>query len=168
LTRGVTSKSRLRTAPDPGALGLTDPNDAGRRYHHGTLSGYNAGKCRCQHCKDAFAIYRSTRRAKGKDAPRAARVVDTDGHISRDWFRNQIWTPARDTAGLTFNVRVHDLRHAHASWLLAGGADLQVVKERLGHGSIRTTERYLHTLPDTDETAINAFTAIRYRTTKSR
>ena len=28
-----------------------------------------------------------------------------------------------DVAGLDFNVRVHDLRHAHASWLLAGGAD---------------------------------------------
>jgi hypothetical protein len=32
------------------------------------------------------------------------------------------------------------LRHAHASGLLAGGADIQVVKELLGHGSIRTTE----------------------------
>jgi hypothetical protein len=38
-----------------------------------------------------------------------------------------------------------DLRHAHASWLLAGGADLQVVKQRLGHGSLRTTEKYLNT-----------------------
>ncbi|MCW2940301.1 MAG: putative Tyrosine recombinase xerD, partial [Actinomycetia bacterium] len=38
------------------------------------------------------------------------------------------------------------MRHAHASWLLAGGADLQVVKERLGHASISTTEKYLHTL----------------------
>ena len=45
-------------------------------------------------------------------------------------------------------VRPHDLRHAHASWLLAGGADLQAVKERLGHASIATTEKYLHTLPD--------------------
>ncbi|HUK72610.1 MAG TPA: tyrosine-type recombinase/integrase [Streptosporangiaceae bacterium] len=41
-------------------------------------------------------------------------------------------------------VRIHDLRHAHASWLLAGGADLQVVKERLGHSSIATTAKSLH------------------------
>jgi len=39
-------------------------------------------------------------------------------------------------------MRAHDLRHAHASWLLAGGADLQMVKDRLGHGSISTTEKY--------------------------
>ncbi|WP_281248315.1 tyrosine-type recombinase/integrase [Cryptosporangium aurantiacum] len=57
--------------------------------------------------------------------------------------------------------RVHDLRHAHASWLLAGGADLQVVKERLGHGSIATTEKYLHTLPGAHDAALEALTAIR-------
>jgi Site-specific recombinase XerD len=33
------------------------------------------------------------------------------------------------------------MRHAHASWLLAGGAELQVVEERLGHASITTTEK---------------------------
>ena len=58
---------------------------------------------------------------------------------------------------------MNGLRHAHASWLLAGGADLQVVKERLGHGSIPTTEKYLHTLPDADDTAVNAFAKIRGR-----
>jgi site-specific recombinase XerD len=47
--------------------------------------------------------------------------------------------------------------------LLAGGADLQVVKQRLGHGSLRTTERYLHTLPDADETALDALAKIRNR-----
>lgn len=49
-------------------------------------------------------------------------------------------------------MRIHDLRHAHASWLLAGDADLQIVKERLGHGST-ATEKYLHTLPEPGETA---------------
>ena len=60
-------------------------------------------------------------------------------------------------------LRIHDLRHANASWLLAGGADLQVVKQRLGHGSLRTTEKYLHTLPDADETALDALSKMRNR-----
>lgn len=70
-------------------------------------------------------------------------------------------------AGLGIRVRIHDLRHAHASWLLVGGADLQVVKERLGHGSIATTEKYLHTLPEADETALDALSRIRGRATES-
>ena len=47
--------------------------------------------------------------------------------------------------------------------IAARGADLQVVKERLGHGSLRATERYLHTLPDADETALDAFAKVRNR-----
>ena len=77
-----------------------------------------------------------------------------------------VWHPACEAAGLTDLPRFHDLRHSHASWLLAGGADLQVVKERLGHASIMTTQRYLHTLPDADETAVEAFSRIRNRSTK--
>ena len=156
--------ARLRALPDPATLGFTKPNAAGRQYRHATMSGYNAGKCRCGHCKDAAAIYRASRRTKGKDEPRKPRAVDTDGHISRDWFRQNVWRPALKRAGLTFHVRAHDLRHAHASWLLAGGADLQMVKERLGHGSISTTEKYLHTLPEADDDALDAFTRIRTRT----
>jgi site-specific recombinase XerD len=94
------------------------------------------------------------------------RRLTTDGHIPRAWFRLNIWEPALSTAGLDFHVRVHDLRHAHASWLLAGGADLQVVKERLGHASITTTEKYLHTLPTADLTALAAMDAIRNRATR--
>ena len=90
-------------------------------------------------------------------------MVDTDGHIPRDWFRLKVWQPALRRAGITFSARPHDLRHAHASWLLAGGADLQMVKERLGHGSIATTEKYLHTLPEADDLALDAFSKIRNR-----
>jgi integrase len=158
------NRPALSLAPNPDELGLTPPNDAGRQYKHGTLSGYGAGRCRCKHCKSACAIYRAQRRAKGKDSPRGPRrIVDTDGHLPRDWFRINVWNPAVTAAKLEMKVRVHDLRHAHASWLLAGGADLQVVKERLGHGSIATTERYLHTLPEADETALDALSLIRNR-----
>ena len=154
---------RLRALPDPATLGFTKPNASSRQYRHGTMSGYNAGKCRCRHCKDAAAIYRASRRAQGKDEPRRPRTVDTDGHISRDWFRLNVWQPALSRAGIIFRVRAHDLRHAHASWLLAGGADLQMVKDRLGHGSISTTEKYLHTLPEADDDALDAFARVRTR-----
>jgi integrase len=153
----------VRVVPDPAALGLTEPNDAGRQYRHGTLSAYTAGKCRCEHCKGGYAAYRAKRRAQGKDQPRTPRAVESDEHISRNWFRRSVWGPACEAANLGFKPRVHDLRHAHASWLLAGGADIQVVKERLGHASIMTTQRYLHTLPDADDTALDALARIRTR-----
>jgi len=152
---------RPEVLPDPETLGWTEPNDKGRTYRHGTTSAYGAGKCRCRPCKDAVSTYRAERRAAGKDSPRTPRQVDTDGHIGRDWFRNNAWLPALAKAGLGFHVTPHGLRHAHASWLLAGGADLQVVKERLGHASITTTEKYLHTLPHADESALDALDNIR-------
>ncbi|MBE1533980.1 tyrosine-type recombinase/integrase [Actinomadura algeriensis] len=151
---------RLRVLLPPEDLGYIEPDC---RYRHGTLSGYSAGKCRCQHCRDVYADYRARRREAGKDSPRRRRRINTDGHIPRSWFREHVWKPAIEKADLRVHVRPHDLRHAHASWLLAGGADLQAVKERLGHASITTTEKYLHTLPDEDDSALDAFDKIRNR-----
>ncbi|MFI0420519.1 tyrosine-type recombinase/integrase [Spongiactinospora sp. 9N601] len=162
------TRRKLRPVPDPEQLGYTEPNAAGRAYRHGTITAYNTRKCRCDHCRAAFAIYRAQRRNSGKDNPRLPRRRDTDGHIPADAFRRKIWKPALAAADLGIKVRIHDLRHAHASWLLAGGADLQVVKERLGHASIATTEKYLHTLDDADETALDAFSKIRNRSNGGR
>ncbi len=156
----------LRPVADPAALGFTAPNDSGKRYRHGTLSAYSAGKCRCEHCRGSYATYRAQRRAAGQDHPRGTRTVSTDGHLPRWWFRTHVWLPAVEEADLPWAVTVHGLRGAHASWLLAGGADLEVVKERLGHSSIVTTQKYLGTLDETDETAIDALTRIRSRSAK--
>jgi integrase len=154
--------------PDPATLGFTEPNDKGRRFRHGTTGAYGNGRCRCRHCKDAVSAYRAKRRAAGKDSPRTPRAVDTDGHISNDWFRVNIWAKALAKADLGFRVTPHDIRHAHASWLLAGGADIKVVKERLGHASISTTEKYLHALPGADQAALKALDAtLGVRTTSS-
>ena len=72
--------------------------------------------------------------------------------MSRNTFRNRGWLPATKTADLP-GVRIHDLRHAHASWFLAGGADLKTVMDRLGHTQIQTTH-YLHALPGADDQAL--------------
>jgi integrase len=80
--------------------------------------------------------------------------------MSRNTFRTRAWLPATRQAGLQ-GIRVHDLRHAHASWLLAGGADLKTVMDRLGHTQIQTTQKYLHSLPDADDKALAAFQRTR-------
>jgi len=163
----MAERERLVPEPRPSCESdgpeLTEPNEKGRQYQHGTITAYSMAPCRCDRCRGAYATYRAGRRAEGKDKPRGRRCRDTDGHIPGDWFRKQVWHPAVAAAGIGRRVRVHDLRHAHASWLLAGGADLQVVKERLGHGSIATTQRYLHTLPTADETALEALARTRGR-----
>jgi integrase len=81
--------------------------------------------------------------------------------ISRNTFRTRVWRPAVAASGVDFDVRVHDLRHAHASWLLAGGSDLKSVMDRMGHAQITTTQKYLHTLPDADTKNLTALDKTR-------
>jgi integrase len=83
--------------------------------------------------------------------------------LSRNNFRCKFWVPAVKAAKLEQTVTFHNLRAAHASWLLAGGADIVAVQERLGHRQITTTQQYTGTLPDAGERALDAFRRIRYR-----
>jgi integrase len=82
--------------------------------------------------------------------------------LSRNNFRTKFWAPAVKAAKIEQTVTFHNLRAAHASWLLAGGADIVVVQERLGHRQITTTQQYTGTLPDAGERALAAFRRIRY------
>ena len=53
-------------------------------------------------------------------------------------------------------IRIHDLRHSHASLLINEGEDYLVVKERLGHASITTTiDTYSHLYPSKQKNLAN-------------
>lgn len=46
-------------------------------------------------------------------------------------------------------IRIHDLRHSHASLLISMGADPKLVSDRLGHENIQTTlNTYSHLYPN--------------------
>ncbi len=65
------------------------------------------------------------------------------GPLSRQGLYKIVQRNAR-AAGLTGQMSPHTLRHSFATHLLAGGCDLRVVQEMLGHADISTTQMYTH------------------------
>src|SRR3954449_7000637 len=99
----------------------------------------------------------------GIDRDQLLFTSSTGAPISRNTFRTRVWQPAVTASGVDFAVRMHDLRHAHASWLLAEGSDLKSVMERMGHAQIQTTQKYLHALPEADQKNLDALARARRR-----
>jgi integrase len=68
----------------------------------------------------------------------------------------------RDNPGAELpGLRLHGLRHTHATLLLAKGTPIKVVSERLGHASVRTTmETYAHVLPSMQKAAADTWGAL--------
>lgn len=62
-----------------------------------------------------------------------------------------------ERAGLSREVRFHDLRHTAATLLLASGVNVKVVSEMLGHSSVSITLNiYAHVLPHMQQSAVSA------------
>jgi integrase len=66
-------------------------------------------------------------------------LTNTRGAPIRQNSFHEIWSKALDRAAIGKRPRIHDLRHTHASWLIARGVPLPLIQRRLGHESITTT-----------------------------
>lgn len=93
-------------------------------------------------------------RAPGPKTP----LVTANGSWMRPSFVSRAFSQIRDERGLPPEVTFHSLRHTHATWLLANGADARTVAERLGHSKPEMTLNiYGHVLPGRDAAAAELF-----------
>lgn len=77
--------------------------------------------------------------------------------ISTTTFTSACFKPALEKAGISRETRFHDLRHTHATLLLAQGISAKIVQERLGHANISMTlDTYSHVTPDMQRAAVDA------------
>ncbi len=101
---------------------------------------------------EALAAWRTGQRRQRLAAPAWADLglVFTTGLGTAVEPRNidRQWEKVRERAGIGRPARLHDLRHACASYALAGGADLKTVQRMLRHARISTTQVYVHALED--------------------
>ena len=81
--------------------------------------------------------------ARGRDLLSAPWVLLS--RSGRRLRREAVWELVKRYAirsGIDPEISPHTLRHSFATHLLAGGADLRIIQEMLGHASIQTTQIY--------------------------
>lgn len=100
---------------------------------------------------DELALHLAARReAAGDEEVTGALFVDELGEPLRYRRWRSLWETAAKSVGVEFTS--HDLRHFYASALIAGGASVKQVQERLGHASaVVTLQTYSHLWPGDDD-----------------
>lgn len=78
---------------------------------------------------------------------------------------HKVWERLRIQAGLP-HLRVHDLRHSYASFLVNSGRSLYEVQQILGHSQPQVTQRYSHLSTKTLQDAASAASAVITRSGK--
>jgi integrase len=86
-------------------------------------------------------------------------VFPSRGDLKKPRDMHMAFDRAVKQAGLTDipgagKLRIHDLRHLCASYLLMTGNDVETVREILGHRDVSTTQKYLHVVNEYKKKAI--------------
>lgn len=87
-------------------------------------------------------------------------VFGGENPLPEENIRRHLRNDAQD-AGLPL-IRIHDLRHCHASMLISSGVPITAISKRLGHATVKQTlETYSHMMPSDDYVLNSALNRIK-------
>tara|TARA_A100001037_G_scaffold215289_1_gene193224 strand:+ start:859 stop:1290 length:432 start_codon:yes stop_codon:yes gene_type:complete len=83
-------------------------------------------------------------------------MIHSGGFINPDSWGDE-WRRRLKGSKLEGLFRPHDLRHTHATHIMAQTGNPKIVQARLGHGDIKTSMGYMHRIPQQDKKAVEKF-----------